>query len=83
MMIADRARPAVLTAPFWKKAGWIALAVTGASIAVLWSWNTLAGDLFALPQMQFRHALAAVLLGAVLGAVISFGARRRHAEPHP
>lgn len=78
MEILDRSRPAA-----WKTAGWVTLAVIVASIAVLWSWNTLAGDLFALPEMQFRRAFAVVLLAAILGAILSFGARRRHAEQHP
>lgn len=77
MMIADRPRPSV-----WKKVGWITLAGIAASIAVLWAWNTLAADLFALPNMQFRHALAAVLLAAVFGAAVSLGVRRR-ADRHP
>ena len=28
------------------------------SIVMLWSWNTLAVDLFHMPQAQFKHALA-------------------------
>lgn len=31
------------------------------SIAILWAWNTLAVDLFALPQMQFKHGFAVML----------------------
>lgn len=38
----------------------IAFAVAGA-IAVLWSWNTIA-ELFGGPAMQFKHALAVLLL---------------------
>lgn len=32
------------------------------SIALLWSWNTLAVDLFQLPKAQFKHAVAFALL---------------------
>jgi hypothetical protein len=72
MMVIDRSRPAL-----WKTVGWATLAVIAAAIAILWSWNTLAVDLFALPQMQFRHALAVIVLAGLLGTVISFGARHR------
>jgi hypothetical protein len=36
-----------------------------ASVAGLWSWNTLA-ELFNLPQAQYRHALAACFLLLIL-----------------
>lgn len=32
------------------------------SILLLWSWNTLAVDLFQLPKAQFKHAVAFALL---------------------
>jgi hypothetical protein len=41
----------------------------------LWSWNTLA-DLFGAPEAQFRHALAALALLAILRLAIR---RRRRA----
>ena len=28
------------------------------SISLLWSWNTLAVDLFQLPEARFKHALS-------------------------
>jgi hypothetical protein len=31
------------------------------SIAVLWAWNTMAVDLFALPEMQFKHGFSFML----------------------
>jgi hypothetical protein len=34
----------------------------GASVALLWGWNTLAVDLFQAPKAQFRHVLAAVAM---------------------
>jgi hypothetical protein len=36
-----------------------------ASVAALWSWNTLS-ELFSLPQAQYRHALAALVLLLVI-----------------
>ena len=38
--------------------------------AILWSWNTHAVDLFGLPEMTFRHAVAAVLLLVAAGSLI-------------
>ena len=75
MMMIDRPHPSV-----WKVAGWMTLAVIAATITVLWSWNTLAGDMFALPEMEFRHAFALVLLAGILGTVFSLGARRRRGD---
>jgi len=40
-----------------------------ASIAGLWSWNTLSG-LFNLPQAQYRHVLAASFLLLILKWVL-------------
>ena len=35
-------------------------------IALQWSWNAIASELFAMPSMQFRHALGfEVLMGVV------------------
>jgi len=54
----------------------IAIAIAGA-IAVLWSWNTMAG-LFGGPAMQFKHAIAVLLL---LGAArLALGRTGRHRE---
>jgi hypothetical protein len=55
----------------------LALAATG--IAILWSWNTLAAELFGLAPMEFRHALAAALLVVATGAL--FGLRGRFGRP--
>ena len=56
----------------------IALAIGAfclASVIVIWSWNTLAVDLFGLSHMQFKHAVAVVLL---LGLVrFALGRSRR------
>ena len=51
----------------------LALAVIAfllASVAGLWSWNTLA-ELFTWPQAQYRHALAALLFLFVAGRILS------------
>ena len=45
-------------------------AVFFAGIAILWSWNTIAADLFAQPEMEFRHAVAAVLLLISAGSLV-------------
>lgn len=47
------------------------------SILALWSWNTLA-DLFAWPNAQYKHILAA--LGLLL--VIRFGLFSSHRHGH-
>lgn len=39
------------------------------AIAVLWSWNTLAVDLFQAPAMKFRHAVAVEFLIMAIMAV--------------
>ena len=36
-----------------------------ASVGGLWAWNTLA-DMFVLPEAQYRHALAGMLLLSIL-----------------
>ncbi len=46
------------------------------SIAVLWSWNTLAVDLFQLPQARFKHAIAFVVLLGVMSTFRWIAARR-------
>lgn len=38
------------------------LAFVVCTIAILWSWNTIAVDLFSMPEMNFKHAVAAELL---------------------
>jgi hypothetical protein len=47
------------------------IAIVLGGVAILWSWNTLAVDLFHLPEMTFRHAVAAVLLLVAAGSLIS------------
>ena len=48
-----------------------------ASIAALWSWNTLS-ELFNLPQAQYKHALAAL----VLLLILKFGFFSAHRPVH-
>ncbi len=47
------------------------------TIAVIWSWNTLAVDLFDLSPIQFKHATAIVL--AFVVARMLLVPRRFHA----
>jgi hypothetical protein len=63
----------------------IAFAVVGlvvATVAVLWSWNTLA-PLFGGPTAQFRHALALVIALAALRVGLGSSAWRRHHKVEP
>ena len=58
----------------------IALAVGAfflASIIVIWSWNTLAVDLFGLVSIQFKHAVAIVLVLGLLRFAVSRASHRR------
>lgn len=43
-------------------------------VAILWSWNTLAVDLFGQPALEFRHAVAAEFLLIAAGSL--FGLSR-------
>lgn len=52
----------------------IGFAVAGA-IAVLWSWNTIAG-LFGGPAMQFKHAIAVLVLLGTARLALSRTSRR-------
>ena len=49
-----------------------------ASIALLWSWNTLA-ELTGAPAAEFRHVLAALI---IVGAVRSLLRTHRHHRRH-
>lgn len=42
------------------------------AIVILWSWNTIAVDLFDAPNLAFRHAVALELAIAVIAASIGF-----------
>jgi hypothetical protein len=46
-----------------------AAALFGIAVAILWSWNTLAVDLFGAPEFAFRHAVAATIGVLVVGFV--------------
>jgi len=52
----------------------IALFLVG-SILLLWSWNTLAVELFQLPEARFKHAVAVGTLVAVAFMIRTFGTR--------
>jgi hypothetical protein len=47
------------------------IAVFIGAIAILWSWNTIAVDMFAQPEMEFRHAIAVELLIIAAGSLFS------------
>lgn len=52
-----------------------------AAVGILWSYNTLAADLFGLARMEFRHAIAAEILLIAAGAAFSLrGTARRSAD---
>ena len=46
----------------------IAIFMAG-SMLLLWSWNTLAVDLFQLPEARFKHAFA---FGGLIAAALMF-----------
>jgi len=45
------------------------IAVLCGGVAILWSWNTIAVDMFAHPAMEFRHAFA-VELGLITAGLL-------------
>lgn len=53
-----------------------------ASVAVLWSWNTLA-PLFGGPAFEFRHAVAFLIALVVLRTALRRGVGGRHHEGEP
>ena len=58
------------------------IAIFFGGVAILWSWNTFAVDLFAQPEMEFRHAVAVELLLIAVGSLVglpSFFAKFRDA----
>lgn len=62
----------------FKHAALFALLFIAASIASLWSWNTLA-ELFNGPQAQYKHILAVAVAVIVLRwALLSPTRHRRH-----
>jgi hypothetical protein len=46
------------------------IAIVFGGIAILWSWNTVAVDLFGQQEMAFRHAFAVALLLIASGSLI-------------
>jgi hypothetical protein len=46
------------------------IAIAFGGIAILWSWNTVAVDLFGQPEMALRHAIAVELLLIASGSLI-------------
>lgn len=56
----------------------VAAAAIIGGVLMLWAWNTLAVDLFALPEARFRHVLAleAGLFGLIWFATSAAGIMR-------
>jgi len=46
-----------------------------------WSWNASIGELFGLPQMAFRQAVAAEVLLGIVFAIAAWATRFRHRGP--
>lgn len=62
MMMNDGRRIALATLTV------VAVLLVG-GVAVLWSWNAIAVDLFEAPVMKFKHALAAELMAVTIAAI--------------
>ena len=56
------------------------LAFTAASVLLLWSWNSVMPMLFELPDIQFKQAVALLVLIAIPSAL--FRSRHRHSAQH-
>lgn len=54
--------------------------LVAAAVIMLWSWNAMVADLFAVPAIDFRQAVAAEVGIAVLAATIGLGVRLAMAE---
>lgn len=59
---------------------WTVLFLLGA-IALLWSWNAIAADLFMLPEARFKHAIAVETALATVVALTVGVARLLPANP--
>jgi hypothetical protein len=64
-----------------RHAAWLLalLAVGGAGF--MWLWNVIGHDLFAAPEAQFRHGLAAMVVYLLLSRASRFR-RRRFSHSH-
>lgn len=40
------------------------------AVTLLWAWNTVATDLFSLPTLQYKHAVAAELFVVTITATV-------------
>lgn len=49
------------------------IAILFGGVAILWSWNTIAVDLFSQPAMEFRNAVAVELLLIAVGSLVGLG----------
>ncbi len=52
------------------------------SMIVLWSWNTLAVDLFQASVIKYKHALAAELLVATVSITLGLAFRLSSTRSH-
>jgi len=59
----------------WKHLIFAAVGLGLACVALLWSWNVLA-DLFNGPEVELRHVIAALVLGAAIKAVFTTRTRQ-------
>ena len=67
---------------FGKAAIMIAIILAVGSTVVLWSWNTLAVDLFEASAIKYKHALAFELLVATLSLSVGLAFRLSSGRNH-
>lgn len=51
-------------------------------VILLWGWNTFVSELFAVPEMAFRHALALELMIVLVVAIPAVALRMLGHHPH-
>ena len=52
------------------------------AVIILWGWNTFASELFAVPEIAFRHALALELMIVLVVAIPAVALRMLAHHPH-
>ncbi len=55
-----------------------ALASLGSAVGVLWAWNTVMPEVLGLAAIQYKHALALLILGYGLSFIFSHPNHRLH-----
>ncbi len=58
-----------------------ALAFLGSAVWVLWAWNTVMPEVLGLVAIQYKHALALVVLGFGLSFIFGHPTHRRRDQP--